>query len=296
MELVARPEAPLIVIVGPTASGKTSLAIKIAKMHRGEVICADSRTIYAGMDIGTAKPTLQEREGVSHWGLDLVEPDERFTAADFQRYARDKIREIRARGNVPIIVGGTGLYVDSVLFSYEFGDKVDEKKRRQLEALSIEDLKTYCINNNIKLPENHQNKRYVIRAIEQEGVNDRRKKDLLPNTVVVGISTDRALLRTRIAYRIEQMLHNGVVEEAKILGKKYGWDTPAMTGNIYSLVKQYTSGQLSLQELQYKAEVRDWHLAKRQLTWSRRNPAIQWHSQDAAYRYLRDTLAPWRSS
>lgn len=115
---------PVLVIVGPTGSGKTGLAIEVAKILNGEVISADSRAIYKGMDIGTAKPTIAEMDGVPHFGIDLVEPDERFTVVDFVRYAKQKIAEIRERGRLPIIAGGTGLYVDSLVFNYQFDDVV----------------------------------------------------------------------------------------------------------------------------------------------------------------------------
>ena len=115
---------PVLVIVGPTGSGKTGLAIEVAKILNGEVISADSRAIYKGMDMGTAKPTIAEMDGVPHFGIDLVEPDERFTVVDFVRYAKQKIAEIRERGKLPIIAGGTGLYVDSLVFNYQFDDVV----------------------------------------------------------------------------------------------------------------------------------------------------------------------------
>src|SRR5688500_6881598 len=126
MEAGALGALPLIVIVGPTASGKTALSIEIAKQYNGEIICADSRTVYKGMDIGTAKPTPEERQGIPHWGLDLVQPNEDFSAADFKVYALQKIIEIRARNRTPILVGGTGLYIDAVIFDYEFGSPVDK--------------------------------------------------------------------------------------------------------------------------------------------------------------------------
>lgn len=115
---------PVLVIVGPTGSGKTGLAIEVAKILNGEVISADSRAIYKGMDIGTAKPTIAEMDGVPHFGIDLVEPDERFTVVDFVCYAKQKIAEIRERGKLPIVAGGTGLYVDSLVFNYKFDDVV----------------------------------------------------------------------------------------------------------------------------------------------------------------------------
>ena len=118
---------PVVVIVGPTGSGKTGVSIEIAKKINGEIISADSRAIYKGMDIGTAKPTLAERDGVPHFGFDLVEPGERFTAADFKVYAEEKIAEIRKRGHVPIIAGGTGLYVDALVYDYKFGEAPDTR-------------------------------------------------------------------------------------------------------------------------------------------------------------------------
>lgn len=282
---------PLIVIVGPTASGKTGLAIELAKEFGGEIICADSRTIYKGMDIGTAKPTNEERARVPHWGLDLVEPGDRFTAADFKVYAERMIEEIRARGNVPFLVGGTGLYVDAVVFDYQFGPEADVERRNQLESLTLEQLHAYCVENSIELPENTKNKRYVIRAIEQGSINHKRNRQPISTSIIVGIATDRDLLRTRIEDRAEQLFQNGVVEEAIRLGKKYGWDNEGMTGNIYPLVKQYLDDALTMEEIKEKFTTLDWQLAKRQLTWLGRNEHIRWLALTEARKYLRGLLA-----
>lgn len=279
-------EAPLVVIVGPTASGKTALAIALAQQYDGEIICADSRTVYRGMDIGTAKPTADERGKVPHWGLDLVDPGERFTAADFQKYANEKIADIRGRGKVPFLVGGTGLYVDGVLFNYQYGENYDVKKRTMFEKWSLEELKKYCDEHNIKLPKNSKNKRYVIRAIEQNGVNDRRDRRPISNSIIVGIATEKDLLRTRIEHRSEQIFADGIVDEARKLGEMYGWDNEAMTGNIYPVVRQYIQGELSLDEAKNLFKIRDWQLAKRQLTWFRRNPYIKWLSLVEANEFL----------
>ncbi|MCY1527555.1 tRNA dimethylallyltransferase [compost metagenome] len=282
---------PLIVITGPTASGKTSLSIDLAEKYNGEIICADSRTIYKGMDIGTAKPTLEERRSVVHWGLDLVEPGESFSAADFKAYANEKIADIRARNKVPFLVGGTGLYIDAVIFDYQFGAAVDAEHRSKLEQLTVEQLHDYCLKNNIELPENKLNKRYVIRAIEQGKVNRKRNSTIIEDTYVVAIATDRDILRTRIKDRTEQFFDNGVVEEATKLGKKYGWQNEAMTGNIYPLVQQYLKHEINLEEMKDKFTTLDWRLAKRQMTWLRRNPEAKWLSlTDAAY-YLQGVLA-----
>ena len=279
-------ELPLIVIAGPTASGKTALAVRLAERFNGEIICADSRTIYTGMDIGTAKPTCDERANVPHWGLDLVEPGGRFTVADFKAYAEQKIAEIRERGNVPFLVGGTGLYIDAIVFDFAFAGEANEVLREQLEQMNVQELQKYCENNNIKLPENDHNKRYLIRAIERKNVTVKRRETLIDNTIVVGITTNRETLRTRIALRSEQLFANNVVEEATILGKKYSWDSEAMTGNVYPLVRKYIAGELDETGLRREFEISDWRLAKRQMTWLRRNPYIMWGTIEASEHYL----------
>jgi len=284
-------ELPLVVIVGPTASGKTSLAIELAKKYDGEIICADSRTIYKGMDTGTAKPTPAERAAVPHWGLDLVEPGEPFSAAAFKDYALRKIEEIRERRRIPFLVGGSGLYVDSVVFDYQFSSPSDLVHRRELEALSLQELQKYCIENNISLPENSKNKRYVVRAIERQNTLLKRRTEPISKSIIVGIATDRDVLRQRIKDRAEQIFDDNVVEEATLLGEKYGWDNEAMTGNIYPLIRQYLSKEMTFDQMKEKFATADWRLAKRQLTWLRRNPYIQWFSLEEARAYLNRRLA-----
>ena len=269
-------DLPLIVIVGPTASGKSGVAVELAEQYNGEIICADSRTIYAGMDIGTAKPSAADQAKVPHWGLDLINPDESFSVADFKAYAVQKIAEIRARGHVPFLVGGTSLYIDSVIFDYEFGPPVDLEKRAELEQKSLEELHNYCIQNNISLPENDQNKRYVIRAIEQKGISGKRLDTPVANSAIVGITTEIEQLRERIRKSSEQLFDDGVVDEAKKLGDTYGWESAAMTGNIYRLSRAYLDNQISKDELKKRNETADWQLAKRQLTWLKRNQFITW--------------------
>ena len=283
-------ELPLIVIAGPTASGKSGLAMDLAEQFGGEIICADSRTVYKGMDIGTAKPSLEDQALVPHWGLDLVEPDEPFTAADFKEFANKKIAEVRARGHIPFLVGGTGLYIDAVVFDYQFGP-VDHARRAELELLSLEELILYCNENNIELPENEKNKRYVIRAIEQNGINSTRLQEPQQNTIIVGITTEKDTLVTRIHQRSEQLFEQGVVEEATDLADEFGWDSAAMTGNIYRLVHEYVDGEIDMAELKSKFETSDWQLAKRQLTWLKRNTFIQWFELPKARIYLAEKLA-----
>ena len=282
---------PLIVIAGPTASGKTSLAIDLALRYDGEIICADSRTIYKYMDIGTAKPSMEERRGVPHWGLDLVEPGEPYSAAQFKEYATKKIAEIRERGHVPFLVGGTGLYIDGVVFDFQFADSVDLTTRQRLEKMNLEELYIYCQKNNISLPENKYNPRYVIRAIERHGQRPTAKKAPDNNVFVVGIATKTEELRERIEKRAEQLFSDNVVDEATKLGKKYGWDSEAMTGNVYALTKKYICGEINNDELKRQFIYSDWHLAKRQMTWLRRNPHLLWCDLDSAEHYLSQVLA-----
>jgi tRNA dimethylallyltransferase len=224
-----------LVIVGPTASGKTGVAIQIAKKLGGEIISADSRAIYKGMDIGTAKPTPEEQGGILHFGIDLVNPDERFTAADFKQYAEEHIREILARGNLPIVVGGTGLYVDALIYNYNFNVQAKRNKtdREQLEH----------------------------------------------NFYTVGIKTDRVELRERIHERAIQMFDNKIVQETERLAAKYDFNLQSMRSNIYPIVWRMIQGEISREQAIREFELDDWHLAKRQITWFKRNPGIDWASR-----------------
>jgi tRNA dimethylallyltransferase len=286
-----KAKLPLVVIAGPTASGKTSLAIRLAKQYNGEIICADSRTIYRDMDIGTAKPTMAEREAVPHWGLDLVSPGETFSAAQFKEYALQKISEIRSRGRLPFLVGGTGLYIDAVIFDFQFGAPPDPTLRHELEKRTVAELQYYCSIHNIKLPENDKNKRHLIRAIEQKNKNNRYEFMIRDNSIVVGIATNKEILRTRIMFRSEQLFLNNVVDEAVLLARKYGWDNEAMTGNVYPLVREFLNKNITESELKRQFVVADWQLAKRQMTWLRRNPFIMWATLDSAEHYLSQLLA-----
>ncbi len=282
---------PLIVIVGPTSSGKTKLAIDIAKKFNGEIICADSRTIYRYMDIGTAKPSLAERAAVPHWGLDIVDPVQKYSASDFKNYANIKIDEIRKRGKIPFLVGGSGLYVDSVVLDYQFGDEADNELRVELEALDIDELYKICAVKNIKLPENYKNKRYVIRCIENNGKVLNTNRIPINNCIVVGIATDKDILIERIAKRTDELMSNGIIEESEFLAIKFGWNNESMKANIYPLVKLYLEHNITEKELVNLNNIADWQLAKRQITWFKRDKFIKWLNREDAYKYLCSELA-----
>lgn len=283
---------PLIAIVGPTSSGKTGLAISLASQFGGEIISADSRAVYRGLDIGTAKPALLERQGVPHWGFDLVDPGERFTAADFKKYALEKIADIRARGRVPFLVGGTGLYIDSVLYDFQFSaTSNDPIARRRFEQMSLESLYIYCRENNILLPENHKNKRYVINSILRGNNKQIRNSTIMNNSVLVGILVDKSLLRKRIKRRTKTIVSDTTIAEARLAAEQWGWDNEAMTGNVYPLIRRYLEGDISRLDLERKSCTLDWRLAKRQLTWFKCNQDIRWLELDEAYRYIAQQLA-----
>lgn len=266
---------PLLVIVGPTASGKSDLAMQVAREHNGEIICADSRTIYRGMDIGTAKPSREDRAEIQHHLLDIVEPSEPFSAARFKELANKAISDISNRGKLPIMVGGSGLYIDAVIFDYQFGDMADKSARRHLQQLTIQDLQQICRDKNIKMPTNALNKRHLIRAIELGGLPERTTV-IRPNTLVVGISTDKEILQKRVIDRAHAMITAGILEETERLGAKYGWDAEAMTGNIYRVFHEVLEGTLTQDEAVEVVARSDMRLAKRQKTWFQRNPYIVW--------------------
>ncbi len=296
METRALEQSPLVVIVGPTASGKTTLAIELAQKHNAEIICADSRTIYRGMDIGTAKPTLEERSLVPHWGLDLVDPGERFTVVDFQKYANQKIKEIIDRGKVPFLVGGTGLYVDAVIFDYQFRTEIDRALSFNSGLPGARRQKKHSYNDNDILSKKDTNVVREFRTKAYNNANDRRELASLNKNIIVGITTEKTLLQQRIEQRIEQLLHDGVVEESIMLGKKYGWSTSAMTGNIYRSVYRYTQNEILESEILHECSALDRQLAKRQLTWMRRNPYIEWLELERASSYITSRLAHYTYS
>ena len=244
------PKNSTVVILGPTGSGKTGISIKIAKAVGGEIISADSRAIYQGMDIGTAKPTREEMQGVPHWGLDLVKPGERFTVADWKSYAEAKIKDIKSRDKVPIIVGGTGLYIDALIYDYHFKGPTGER----------------------------------IGDFEQKSCSDRT--EIKGDYLLIGIKWKPEALRSRLRQRIDQMFNEDLYNETKTLVRKYGWGSQAMKSDIYEYAWQYLQGDLTLEEAKEKCFYEDWHLAKRQLTWFKRNKNIIWLELEKIYPFV----------
>lgn len=268
------PQIPLVVIVGPTASGKSALAMRATLTFGGEIICADSRTVYKGLDIGTAKPARDEQEAVPHHVIDIVEPSESFNAAMFKRAAVQAIESIRARRKLPILVGGTGLFVDAVLYDYQFGPSPDVENRATLETLNTEQLIEMHKKENIQLPVNIYNRRHLIRGLERKGVVGGRQANARSDALIVGIFPHNDVLKAKIRERAEQIFESDVEKEATKAAEMYGWEAPGLSGNIYPILRELRAGNITKQEAFEKFVQADWQLARRQMTWFRRNKDI----------------------
>ena len=278
--------APLVVIVGETASGKSALAMEVAKKYNGEIICADSRTIFKGMNIGTAKPSMQDQLEVPHHLLNVVNPDEQFTVVDFKKQAEAAIEQICARGHLPIIVGGTGLYVDAVLFNYQFAPKPSPELRGALKQLTVDELKAQLDSQGVTYPEAEKNKRHLIRILERGGMPENNRTNIRDNTLVVGLSIPRAELRQRIYDRVQQMMDQGILDEVRTIGEQYGWSSEAMTANIYRIFAEVIRGRKRVGDAMAEAAQADIYLAKRQRTWFKRNLFIQWQTSGSEARHV----------
>jgi len=269
-----------VAIVGPTATGKTGLAIRLAQAFGGEIVCADSRTIYRGMDIGTAKPTAAERALVPHHLLDLVDPGERLSSAEFKRLADAAINEIAGRGRLPILVGGSGLYVDAVLFAYEFGAEADPHRRAELDILSDAQLLAMLakVDAVAFAKVDLGNRRRLIRAIETVGDAPSRRAEMIPQALVLGITLNKEFVQKRIEQRIGKMLEEGFIDEIRTIGETYGWDSSALEVIGYRAFKDHVLGTKTLEQARADFASGDMALYKKQVTWFKRNPGIRWTS------------------
>lgn len=274
----------LIVIVGVTGSGKTDLAIKLAKKYNCEIISADSRSVFRFLDIGTAKPTRQELGDVSIWGIDLVNPNKKFTVYDFQQYANKKITEIQSRNKIPIIVGGSGLYIDSVMLNYQFVKLNTDKLSVNFNKMTIAQLHDYCIENNIEIPENYKNKRYIINSILSSKQSS-RKEEPGEGVLVVGIKVDKVLLKKNLELRTYNMLQSGVISEYKKFISKFGSENELIKGNIYNVLKK-TSPNFNEEEIVRLTVQSDLKLAKKQMTWFKRHKFIKWLDRESSYKFI----------
>ena len=282
----------IIVICGPTASGKTSLSIELAKKISGEIISADSMQIYKDMNIGTAKPTIEEMQGIKHYLLDFVSPDERYSVADYTKDAKKAIEEILKKGKTPIIVGGTGLYIDSLIYGIEYQEiQFDEKYRKELEIKAdqnglqelFEEAKKIDPKAVEKISPN--DKKRILRILEiynatgktkTEQNIESRQKEVEYDYHVYALNWDRQVLYDRINKRVDIMIQNGLIQEVKNVLKKYNKFPTAMQGLGYKEVVAYLNGEYTEEEMIEKIKMESRRYAKRQLTWFRKNKQTIW--------------------
>ncbi len=232
---------PLVVVVGETASGKSALGMELAQRFNGEIICADSRTVYKGMDVGTAKPSPKDQAKIPHHLLDVVLPNQKFSAAEFKKLAMGAIKDITSRGKLPIMVGGTGLYVDSVLFDFQFNPKGQRDP---------------------------DNPRHLLKA------DQTRQNKLRSNTLVIGLEVEREELKQRIKDRVESMFDKGLPDEVAGLVKKYGLGCEALSAVGYKELQPYLNSEQNLAETKHLIVQNTLNYAKRQRTWFKRNISI----------------------
>ena len=287
----------IIAIIGPTAVGKTALSFKLAERFQTELVSADAYQVYKGMDIGTAKATKDELATYRHHLIDIIEPNEDFSAAAFQEAARTTIEDLHERGKIPILVGGTGLYVQSLLEGYEFKAKRHSKEERQaassrIAALSEEELKAYITEKTgYEPPDWHEllsNSHRLVRlvgAIEKgEGaaaVMPQKAGGPLYQAFVIGLSLPRQVLYERIEKRIDAMIESGWIDEVQqLLQDGVLPEAQAMKAIGYKELVLYLDGQLSLEAASELIKKRTRHFAKRQMTWFKRMPYIRWYEKD----------------
>ncbi len=264
----------VLFIVGPTASGKSSLAMDVARDLNGEIVAADSQTVRRRLNIGTAKPTSNDTAEIPHYMLDIIEPYDRYSVAQFQEAARKHIESIQAKGKLPIVVGGTGLYVDSLFYDYALDDS-DAERRKELEQKTVEELQKIIIDKKYPMPENKQNPRHLVGIIARAGVvND--NKDPVEGSCIVGIDRDDADLKQRIHDRVDSMLEDGLLDEVQGMLDDFGQPPEKLDAIAYPIFSKYLNGELTLDQAKHKFEQADWQYVRRQRAWFKRNEHIHW--------------------
>jgi len=280
--------APLIVVVGPTAVGKTRLSIELAKALRAVIVSGDAFQLYRTLDIATAKATPKERQEVEHRLVDILEPDQSISVASYQAMVRDEIDRLR-RMDVPVIlVGGSGLYVQSVLFDYRFpGASRSEAFERRYESLTNAELKAELMRLDPQKAEaiHENNRRRLLRSIQIVSTSTdaipTRRESVYPEAILIGLRTDRAILNDRINHRVDQMMDLGLLEEAKRVHDRYR-DSQAAAAIGYKELFPYFDGQSPLAECVEAIRLHSRQYAKRQMTWFQNQMDVTWFPVDFA--------------
>jgi tRNA dimethylallyltransferase len=268
---------PIIAIVGQTTSGKSALSLQLAQQLHCDILCADATTVYRGFDIGAAKPSMEEQRAVRHFGLDIADPAERFDVAAYKTYADGVLAEQAKKERLTLLVGGSGLYVDSVLYDYSF-------PATSSEADAYDDMPVGALQKLVREHGGEQgqftasdwlNPRRLIAYLRRGGVAP--QKHLLPPHVhMIGITTTQDELERRIERRVDAMLAAGLEDEVRGLAERYGWDVPAMQAIGYREFKSYVMGDILLMQVREHIIMHTRQLAKKQRVWMQRNPDITW--------------------
>lgn len=282
-----RPLKPILFIVGPTASGKSGLAMEVARSFNGEIICADSQTIKKYLDIGTAKPTAKDRAEVAHHLIDIIDPYESFNVAQFKELAKKAIVDIESRDKMPIVVGGSGLYIDSILYNFEFRPTTFEFNRQELNNKTVAELQDIIKSKHLKLPNNPANPRHLIRTIESGGLLS-QKSNARDNSLIIGINPEKEVLEDRIIKRVRIMFEQGFVDEVIRVISKFGRVPEKFDAIGYSIVQRLIDGEIKIQEAEDLFIIAHRQYAKRQRSWFRRNSDIVWFdSAEEAFEYIK---------
>jgi tRNA dimethylallyltransferase len=291
--MVAINIQPLIAIVGSTATGKSALAIKIAQQFDGEIISADSWLVRKNIDIGTAKPSKKDLSLIKHHLIDLINADDDFSAAIYKKRALEVINDIYGRNKLPILVGGTGLYIDALLYDYSFLPSSSNDLRMKLNSMSLSQLHSLAIDKGLALDSiDQRNKRRVIRLIETNGMIP-TKSEIKANVLLIGLNSSRKDLEENIQRRIEEMFNMGLADEVNELANKYGWDCQALKGIGYHEWKLYFMGNQSLEQTKQRIVKDTLLLAKRQTTWFKRNKSIHWFLTPVKYSMVEDLITTY---
>lgn len=287
----------LFILAGPTAVGKTEISIKLAKKLNGEIISCDSMQIYKEMDIGSAKITKEEMKGIEHYLVDIINPNEEFSVAQFKEHAEEAIGKIYDKNKIPMVVGGTGLYINSLIYNYSFGDtSKDEKYREYLSSLAEQNGKDYVHNMLKEIDEDSFQKLYpndlkrVIRALEvykttgktmSEYLAEQNVYDIPYNVYYYVLIMNREKLYERINKRVDIMMEKGLLEEVIALKNKgYTEDMQSMKGIGYKELLYHLKGEISLEKSIDMIKQFSRNYAKRQLTWFRKDPRVVWVDKD----------------
>lgn len=268
----------VIVITGPTAVGKTKLSIELAKRYNGEIINADAVQVYKGLDIGSAKVTEEEKEGIPHHLFDIKEVDEEYTIYHYQKDCRKLIKEVQGRGKTPILVGGTGLYIKAALYDYKL---TEEKETNTYDNLTDEELynKLLEVDKDIVIDKN--NRRRLIRALNyykenNKSINTNTTNKLLYDAIFIGLTTDRRILYDKINNRVDIMIKEGLLNEVKVFYDKNVRTKPLLNAIGYREIYSYFDGNISLEEATDKIKQNSRHYAKRQYTFFNHQLPIVW--------------------